>query len=60
MERSHFAFDTCKSISGKKSKITKILNSEECSKRKVPNQKIKHIKRLDNNCHIHDLVLKCV
>ena len=44
-----------------KSKITKILNSKEHSKRKVPNQlekhqKFKHIKRMDNNCHIPDLV----
>ena len=39
-----------------KSKITKILNSEENSKRKVPNQKHKHFKRIDNNCHIPNLV----
>ena len=43
-----------------KSKITKILNSEENSKRKFPNQMeksngIKHIKRMDNNVHISDL-----
>ena len=41
-------------------KITKILNSEENSKRKVcnqmANQMIKHIKRIENNCHIPDLV----
>ena len=40
--------------------ITKILNSEENSKRKVPNQRqnqmIKHIKQMDKNCHISDLV----
>ena len=34
---------------GKKSKITKILNSEKNSKRKDPTQ-------MDNNCHIPDLV----
>ena len=43
-----------------KSKITNILNSEVISKRKVPNQmanqKLKHIKRLDNNCYIPDLI----
>ena len=43
-----------------KSKITKILNSEENSIMKVPNQManqiIKHIKRMVNNCHIPDLV----
>ena len=38
------------------SKITKLLNSEENSTRKVPNQMIKHIKRMDNNCHNSDLV----
>ena len=42
-----------------KSKITKILNSEENSKRKVlikwQNQMIQLIKRMDNNCHIPDL-----
>ena len=36
-----------------KSKITKILNSEENLKRKIPNQRLnqkrKHIKRMDNN-----------
>ena len=43
-----------------KSKITKILNSEENSKRKFlikwQNQKLKHIKQMDNNCHIPDLI----
>ena len=39
-----------------KSKITKILNSEENSKRKVPNQITKHTKRMDNNGHIPDFV----
>ena len=43
-----------------KSKITKILNSEENSKRKVSNQMVKsndkHIKQIDNHCHIPDLV----
>ena len=43
-----------------KSKITKILNFKENSKRRVPNQmakaKVQHIKRMDNNCHIPDLV----
>ena len=47
-------------IIAKKSKITKILNSEENSKRKVSNQMAnandKDIKRVDNNCHISDLV----
>ena len=42
------------------SKITKILNSEENSKRKVPNkwqnQKLKHIKQMDNNRLIPDFV----
>ena len=42
-----------------KSKITKILNSEENSKWKVPNQMIKYIKRMDNNCHIPHLVQAC-
>ena len=37
-------------------KITKILNSEANSKRKVPNQKKKHSKGMDNNCHITDLL----
>ena len=44
----------------KKSKITKILNSKENSKRKVPNQKAKSKvqthQQMDNNCHIPDLV----
>ena len=44
-----------------KTEIIKLLNSEENSKRKVPNQMaksnmIKHIKRMDNNCHFPDLV----
>ena len=43
-----------------KSKITKVLNSEENSKRGFPfkwqNQKLKHIKRMDNNFHIPELV----
>ena len=46
-----------------KSKITKILNSKENSKRKVPvhmakskAQKLKHQKRMENKCHIADLV----
>ena len=43
-----------------KSKITKILNPEENSQQKVPyqmaNKTLKHIKRMDNNCHIPDLV----
>ena len=43
-----------------KSKITKILNSEENSFGKSlitwQNQMTKHIKRLDNNCHIPELV----
>ena len=43
-----------------KSKITKILNSEENSIWKslitCQNQMTKHIKRMDNNCHIPDLV----
>ena len=43
-----------------KSKITKILISEENSKLKVPNQyqnkTMKHIKRMEKNCHIPDLV----
>ena len=39
-----------------KSKITKILNSEENSKRGVSNQKLKHIKQMDNICHIPLLV----
>ena len=42
-------------------KITKIQNSEENSNQKVPNQMTKsnnktHQKRMDNNCHIPDLV----
>ena len=49
-----------KSVVILKSKITKILNSEENSKRKVlikwQNQMIKHIKQMDNNCNIPDLV----
>ena len=44
-----------------KSNITKILNSEENLKLKVPNQMaqsqiVKHIKRIDNNYHIPELV----
>ena len=43
-----------------KGKITKILNSEENSKLKVPNQMAKSKpqaqQRMDNNCHIPDLV----
>ena len=41
-----------------KSKITKILNSEENSNRKVPSQMAKSNDKthLDNNCHIPDLV----
>ena len=43
-----------------KSKITKVLNSEENSKRKVPNQitKSNHKthQRINNNCHIPDFV----
>ena len=43
-----------------KRKITKILNSEENSERNVPNQmenkKFKHLKRMDNNFHVPDLV----
>ena len=39
-----------------KSRITKILNSEENSKQKSlikwQNQMIKHIKRMDNNCQV--------
>ena len=42
----------------KKSKMTKILNSEENSIGKSlitwQNQMTKHIKRMDNNCHIPD------
>ena len=42
-----------------KSQITKILNSEEIQKGKSlikwHNQKLKQIKRMDNNCHIPDL-----
>ena len=42
-----------------KSKMTKIQNSKEISKRKVPNQmaksKAQHIKRMDNNGYILDL-----
>ena len=42
-----------------KSIITTITNSEENSKRKDlnerQNQMIKHIKRMDNNCHFPDL-----
>ena len=45
----------------KKSKITKNPKSEDNSKLKVPNQMTKSSKaqtnqRLENNCHIHDLV----
>ena len=40
-----------------KSKITKILNFEENSKLiKWQIQRLKHTKRMDNNCHIPDLV----
>ena len=43
-----------------KSKTTKILNSEENSKKKslikLQNQKLKYVKRIDSNCHIPDLV----
>ena len=43
-----------------KSKITKILNSEENSIGNSlitwQNQMTKHIKRMDNKCHIPDLV----
>ena len=37
-------------------KSQKIMSSEENSKLKVHNQMAKHIKRLNNNCHIPDLV----
>lgn len=40
----------------RKRKITKITKSEENSYRKLPKQmaksKLKHTKRMDNNCHI--------
>ena len=43
-----------------KSKIPKILNSEEIQNRKLlfkwQDQKLKHIKRMDNICPISDLV----
>ena len=40
----------------KNEKSQKKLFSEENSKRKVPNQMAKSIKRMDNNCHIPDFV----
>ena len=48
-----------------KSKITKILNCEKKSRRKLKsrikwqNQKLKHIKRMDNKCHIINVWWKC-
>ena len=36
--------------------MIKIPNFEENLKRNFRNQKFKHIKRMDNNCHIPDLV----
>ena len=39
-----------------KSKIPKPRNSEENSKDQWQNQKLKHIKRMDNNCPISDFV----
>ena len=50
-----------KDILKKKIKITKLLNSEENSKRKVPNQMTKSNNKthqttiMDNYCHIPDL-----
>ena len=45
-------------VMSKKSKITKLPNSEENSKQKVhsqmANQKPKHIKQIDNKCHISE------
>ena len=35
---------------------TKMRYSEKNLLRKVPNLNLKHIKRMDNNCHIPDLV----
>ena len=40
------------------SKITKITNCKKIQNVKLQNQKLKHIKRWDNNCHISVLVQK--